>query len=57
VTEEVSRQRDGSGEIRGRTLPFVGRVAGWLIVPLYVAGVCTSSLLERVGGWANEHLV
>jgi hypothetical protein len=57
VTEEVSRQRDGSGEIRGRTLPFVGRVAGWLIVPLYVAGVCTSYLLERVGGWANEHLV
>jgi hypothetical protein len=32
-------------------------VARWLIVPLYVAGVCASYLLERLGGWPNEHLL
>ena len=40
-----------------RTLAYVGRVAGWLIVPLYVACVCASYLLEWTGGWANEHLL
>jgi hypothetical protein len=40
-----------------RTLLFVARVAGWLIVPLYVAGVCTSYVLKRSAGLPNEHLV
>ena len=30
------------------------RVAGWLIVPLYVAGTCTRYLLERSAGLWNE---
>jgi hypothetical protein len=38
-----------------RTLHIVARVTGWLIVPLYVAGVCTSYLLERSAGVTNEH--
>jgi hypothetical protein len=34
-----------------RTLLFaLGRVAGWLIVPLYVAGICTSYLFQRRAG-------
>ena len=34
-----------------RTLLFaLARVAGWLIVPFYVAGTCTSYLLERSAG-------
>jgi hypothetical protein len=37
-----------------RTLRFVARVAGWLIVPLYVAGICTYHLLERSAGLWNE---
>src|SRR5215207_1008134 len=38
-----------------RTLLFaLARVAGWLIVPLYVAGNCTRYLLERsVGLWSE----
>jgi hypothetical protein len=32
----------------------LARAAGWLIVPLYVAGVCTSYLLERSTGLPNE---
>jgi len=37
-----------------RTLLFVAGVGGWLIVPLYVAGVCTSYVLERSAGLPNE---
>jgi hypothetical protein len=33
-----------------RWLSLFARVAGWLIVPLYVAGICTSYLLERSAG-------
>jgi hypothetical protein len=37
-------------------LSLFARVAGWLIVPLYVAGACTSYLLERRTGLPpNEH--
>src|SRR5215208_2134990 len=38
-----------------RTLLFVARVAGWLIVPLYVAGICTSYLFRRSASLPNEH--
>ena len=38
-----------------RTLLFaLARVAGWLIVPLYVAGTCTFFLLERSAGLWSE---
>jgi hypothetical protein len=41
-----------------RTLLFaLGRVAGWLIVPLYVAGICTTYLLERSAGVPTGHLL
>jgi hypothetical protein len=40
-----------------RTLPFVARVAGWLIVPLYIAGVCTAYVLQRHAGLPTEHPV
>jgi hypothetical protein len=40
-----------------RTLFFVARLAGWLIVPLYVAGICANYLLERSAGLPNEHSV
>jgi hypothetical protein len=40
-----------------RTLHFVARVAGWLIVILYVAGICTSYWLERSTGVPPEHPV
>jgi hypothetical protein len=39
-----------------RALLFA-RVAGWLIVPLYVAGICTGYLLERRAWLPNEHPV
>jgi hypothetical protein len=36
----------------------LARVAGWLIVPLYVAGMCTFFLLERSAGlWGEAPLV
>jgi hypothetical protein len=40
-----------------RTLFFVVRVVGWLIVPLYVTGICANYLLERSAGLPNEHSV
>jgi hypothetical protein len=36
-------------------LLFVAHVAGWLIAPLYVAGICTTFLLGRSAGLPNEH--
>jgi hypothetical protein len=38
-------------------LLFVTRVAGWLVVPLYVACVCTNYLLERSAKLPEEHPV
>jgi hypothetical protein len=40
-----------------RTLLLVARVAGWLIVPLYVAGICTTFLLERSAELPNQDSV
>jgi hypothetical protein len=37
-----------------RKLPLVARVVGYLIVPLYVAGVCATYLLERAAGLRDE---
>ena len=36
---------------------LMARVVGWLIVPLYAAGVCTGYLLERGAGLPVEHFV
>jgi hypothetical protein len=41
---------------RGR-LSLFGRVVGWLILPLYVVGLCTTLLLERRAGLSNLHSV
>lgn len=40
-----------------RTLLFVARVVAWVIVPLYVAGTCTSYWLVRSAGLWNERSV
>ncbi len=42
-------------EPRGRRSVFVARVAGWMIVPLYVAGVCTSYVLQRRAGLLHDN--
>jgi hypothetical protein len=47
-------RRIADARLRG-WLSLLGRVAGWLIVPLYVAAICTSYLLERSAGLPNEH--
>jgi hypothetical protein len=53
----VALVEEGAGMSR-HTLRFaLARVAGWLIVPLYVTGVCASYLLERSAGLPNEHPV
>ena len=51
--------REQGQEIGGmsRTLLLCAGVVGWLIVALYVAGVCTSYLLERSAGLPFEHPV
>jgi hypothetical protein len=40
-----------------RTLLFVTRLAGWLIVPLYAAGICTSYALQRRAGLLDDNSV
>jgi hypothetical protein len=51
VTEEASEHERDIGVSRHRALIF-GRAVGWLIVPLYVAGVCTGYFLEyRASLW------
>ena len=55
MTEGAREQGGGIGGMSGRTLLFaLARVAGWLIVPLYIAGNCAFFLLERsVGLWSE----
>jgi hypothetical protein len=53
--EGAREQGQEVGGMSRRTLFFAARVAGWLIVPLYVAAICTSYLLERSAGLPNEH--
>ena len=48
--------RNAQSRLRG-WLSILARVAGWLIFPLYVAGVCSTYLLERRAGLPNEHPV
>src|SRR5215211_314195 len=47
-TGEPGREAGGTGRYT-LALAFA-RVAGWLIVPLYVAGICTNYVLERGAG-------
>jgi hypothetical protein len=54
VTEGAREQGQEVGGMSRRTLLFaLGRVAGWLIVPLYVAGNCAFYLLRRGAGLGN----
>src|SRR5829696_3372578 len=38
-----------------RALLLFARVGAWLVIPLYVASICTTYLLERSAGLPNEH--
>jgi hypothetical protein len=42
---------------RSTLLFALGRVAGWLIVPLYVAGICTSYVFQRQVGLLGDDSV
>src|SRR5215211_7014834 len=55
--EGPREQGRGVGGMSTRALSLLARVAGWLIVPLYVAGICTTFLLERSAGLPNQHPV
>jgi hypothetical protein len=49
---EQGREAGGTGRYT-LALAFA-RVAGWIIVPLYVAGICTNYVLERGAGLLDE---
>ena len=51
-TGEQGREAGGTGRYT-LALAFA-RVAGWIIVPLYVAGICTNYVLERGAGLLDE---
>jgi hypothetical protein len=57
VTEGTRDQGRDVGRASRRPLLFIARVAGWLIVPLYAAGICASYLLERGAGLSVDHIV
>jgi hypothetical protein len=50
---ESSRVPPPSTELRERQSLYA-RVAGWLIVPLYIAGICTSYVLQRRAGLPDD---
>ncbi len=54
MTEGAGERGGGTGGMSRRALPLAARVVGWLIVPLYVAGVCATYLLERGAGRRDE---
>ena len=54
MAEGTKEQGQEVGGMSRRTLLFaLGRVVGWLIVPLYVAGNCAFYLLRRGAGLGN----
>ena len=55
MTDEPEELGRGAGET-ARLTPFLifSRAVGYLIVPLYVAGVCAPYLLERAAGLRDE---
>jgi hypothetical protein len=57
VVTEGSREQEGGGTGR-RTLRSVARVAGWLIVPMYVTSLCSSYFLTySVESWSSSSLL
>jgi hypothetical protein len=52
--EGAKEQERGIGGMGSRTLLIFARVGGWMIVPLYVAGVCATYLLEGAAGLREE---
>jgi hypothetical protein len=56
VAEGAREAGREAGGVSTRAL-LVSRVVGSLIVPLYVAGICTAYFLERSAGLPQEHLV
>jgi hypothetical protein len=54
VTQRAREQGQELGGMSRRTLLFaLGRVVGWLIVPLYVAGTCAFYFFRRGAGLGN----
>src|SRR5215211_8695842 len=56
MTYDTGGLRRGAGETSRRSTPFLilSRAVGYLIVPLYVVGVCATYLLERGAGLREE---
>src|SRR5215203_6164028 len=56
MTYDAGGLRRGAGETSRRSTPFLilSRAVGYLIVPLYVVGVCATYLLERGAGLREE---
>jgi len=54
MTEGAREQGQEAGGMSRRTLLLVARVAGWLIVPLYVVSSCAYYLLIYGAGLWNE---
>src|ERR687894_857243 len=52
--EGAKEQERGIGGMGPRALLIFARVGGWMIVPLYVAGVCATYLLEGAAGLREE---
>ena len=58
MREEAREWGRGAGETYAGPTLLIGRVAGWLVVPLYVAGACAGFFLElRAGLWDDENRV
>jgi hypothetical protein len=58
VTEGARELGQEAGGMSRHTLAFaLARVAGWLIVPLYVAGICTSYVLQHRAGLLDDNSV
>jgi hypothetical protein len=55
-SSESSHVSPPSTDLRERG-SLLARVAGWLIVPLYVAGICTSYVLQRRTGLLDDNSV
>ncbi len=58
MTEGARELGQEAGGMSRHTLAFaLARVVGWLIVPLYVAGICTSYVLQHRAGLLDDNSV
>ena len=57
MKEGRSEQGQEVGGMTRRALLFLARVTGWTVVPLYVAGICTSYVLQRRAGLLDDNSV